>query len=51
MVQQNPQLLQAVLHQLGQQNPQILQLINQHQQEFIQLLNEPITGSPSGGSP
>jgi len=51
MVQQNPQLLQAVLHQLGQQNPQILQLINQHQQEFIQLLNEPITGNPSGGSP
>jgi UV excision repair protein RAD23 len=42
MVQQNPQLLQPVLQQLGQQNPQILQLINQHQQEFIQLLNEPV---------
>jgi len=52
MVQQNPQHLQPVLQQLGQQNPQILQLINQHQAEFLQLLNEPVTGSPtSGGLP
>jgi len=52
MVQQNPALLQPVLQQLGQQNPQILQLINQHQNEFIQLLNEPVTGGtggPTGG--
>lgn len=47
MVQQNPQLLQPVLAQLAQQNPQLLQLINQHQQEFIQLLNEPV--SETGG--
>jgi len=45
MVQTNPQLLQPVLQQLGQQNPQLLQLISQHQQEFIQLLNEPVTGT------
>ena len=49
MVQTNPQLLQPVLQQLGEQNPQILQLINQHQQEFIQLINEPVQGSGSPG--
>ena len=45
MVQANPQLLQPVLQQLGQQNPQILGLISQHQQEFINLINEPVQGS------
>jgi len=44
MVQSNPQLLQPVLQQLGQQNPNLLTLISQHQQEFINLLNEPVTG-------
>lgn len=48
MVQANPQLLQPVLQQLGEQNPQILQLINQHQQEFIQLINEPVEGGGGG---
>jgi len=51
MVQTNPQLLQPVLQQLGEQNPQILQLINQHQQEFIQLINEPVQGGAQGGIP
>jgi UV excision repair protein RAD23 len=51
MVQQNPQLLQPVLAQLAQQNPQLIQLINQHQQEFIQLLNEPVTESQHSGMP
>jgi len=50
MVQTNPQLLQPVLQQLGEQNPQILQLINQHQQEFIQLINEPVQGGAQGGA-
>lgn len=45
LVQQNPQMLQPVLAQLGQQNPQVLQLIQQHQQEFIQMLNAPISES------
>jgi len=49
MVQQNPALLQPVLAQLAQQNPQILQLINTHQQDFIRLLNEPVTGGGGGG--
>jgi len=55
MVQQQPELLQPVLQQLGQTNPAILQLIQQHQQEFIQLLNEPVqpgqTGTASPGMP
>lgn len=48
LVQQNPALLEPVLQQLGAQNPQLLQLVNQHQQEFIQLLNEPVQGGPGG---
>lgn len=43
MVQQNPQMLQPILQQLGQTNPQILQIISQHQEEFRELLNQPIT--------
>ena len=43
MVQQNPQMLQPVLQQLGQQNPEILRIIQQNQQAFIQMLNEPVT--------
>ncbi|KAF9570381.1 hypothetical protein BGW38_008750, partial [Lunasporangiospora selenospora] len=40
LVQQNPQLLQPLLQQLGLSNPQMLQLINQNQQAFLDLLNE-----------
>jgi len=43
MIQTNPQLLGPLLQQLGTINPQILQLINNHQQEFMALLNEPTT--------
>lgn len=49
VVQQNPSLLQPLLQQLGAANPQILQLINQHQQEFIRLLNEPV--EPGSAAP
>lgn len=49
MVQQNPQLLQPVLQQLAAANPQILQLINQHQDEFIRLLQEPVEEGDIGG--
>lgn len=74
-IQQNPNLLSALLQQLGQENPQLLQVrqeflvqgahvrvcvisaekvwrhravvflpqqINQHQERFIQMLNEPV---------
>jgi len=52
LVQQNPSLLPAVLQQLGATNPQLLQLINQHQQRFIEMLNEPTDSSaPSANAP
>ncbi|KAJ0007402.1 hypothetical protein Pint_30436 [Pistacia integerrima] len=45
MVQSNPQILQPMLQELGKQNPQLLRLIQEHQAEFLQLINEPIDGS------
>ncbi|XP_022150127.1 ubiquitin receptor RAD23b-like [Momordica charantia] len=44
MVQANPQILQAMLQELGKQNPQLLRLIQDHQAEFLQLINEPLEG-------
>ncbi|KAM3598854.1 uncharacterized protein V6R79_023465 [Siganus canaliculatus] len=41
-IQQNPSLLPALLQQLGRENPQLLQQISQHQELFIQMLNEPV---------
>ncbi|GMI93634.1 Arabidopsis thaliana aldehyde oxidase 1, RADIATION SENSITIVE23B [Hibiscus trionum] len=45
MVQSNPQILQPMLQELGKQNPQLLRLIQEHQAEFLQLINEPHDGS------
>ncbi|XP_059641255.1 ubiquitin receptor RAD23b-like [Cornus florida] len=45
MVQGNPQILQPMLQELGKQNPQLLRLIQEHQAEFLQLINEPLEGS------
>ncbi|GKU92725.1 hypothetical protein SLEP1_g6417 [Rubroshorea leprosula] len=45
MVQSNPQILQPMLQELGKQNPQLLRLIQEHQPEFLQLINEPLEGS------
>ncbi|OWM81891.1 ubiquitin receptor RAD23b-like [Punica granatum] len=45
MVQANPQILQPMLQELGKQNPQLLRLIQEHQPEFLQLINEPLEGS------
>ncbi|XP_006631678.1 RAD23 homolog A, nucleotide excision repair protein a [Lepisosteus oculatus] len=42
VIQQNPSLLPALLQQLGRENPQLLQQISQHQELFIQMLNEPV---------
>ncbi|XP_054616555.1 RAD23 homolog A, nucleotide excision repair protein a [Dunckerocampus dactyliophorus] len=41
-IQQNPALLPTLLQQLGRENPQLLQQISQHQELFIQMLNEPV---------
>ncbi|XP_020684435.1 ubiquitin receptor RAD23d [Dendrobium catenatum] len=47
MVQENPQILQPMLLELGRQNPQIMRLIQEHQPEFLRLLNEPAEGGES----
>lgn len=49
MIQQNPAMLQPIMAQLAQSNPQVLQLISQNQQEFMQMLGEPVEGGAAGG--
>lgn len=34
-----------MLQELGKQNPNLLRLIQQHQAEFLQLINEPHEGA------
>ncbi|XP_069621834.1 UV excision repair protein RAD23 homolog B isoform X1 [Ranitomeya imitator] len=50
IIQQNPSLLPALLQQIGRENPSLLQ-ISQHQEQFIQMLNDPVpeSGGQSGG--
>ncbi|XP_051550101.1 UV excision repair protein RAD23 homolog A-like [Myxocyprinus asiaticus] len=50
IIQQNPALLPALLQQLGRDNPQLLQQITQHQERFVQMLNEPQAGEPGDGA-
>ncbi|KNC86944.1 hypothetical protein SARC_00895 [Sphaeroforma arctica JP610] len=48
-IQQNPQLLQPLLQQLGSTNPDLLHMLNNNQEEFLTLLNETTGGgAPSG---
>ena len=50
LVQSNPQMLQSVLSQIGQQQPQLLQEINDNQALFLQMMNEPVDESTTGSS-
>ncbi|XP_058193971.1 ubiquitin receptor RAD23c-like [Rhododendron vialii] len=44
MVQANPQILQPMLQELGKQNPHLMRLIQDHQADFLRLINEPVEG-------
>ena len=50
LVQSNPQMLQQVLTQIGQQQPELLQEINANQALFLQMMNEPVSEAPSSSS-
>jgi UV excision repair protein RAD23 len=50
LVQSNPQMLQTVLTQIGQQQPELLAEINANQEAFLQMMNEPITETSSSTS-
>jgi UV excision repair protein RAD23 len=48
LVQSNPSALPAVLQQIGSQSPELLRIIHQNQEQFVQMLNEPIGTGSSG---
>ena len=50
LVQSNPQMLQTVLTQIGQQQPELLAEINANQARFLEMMNEPVTESTSSSS-
>eukprot|EP00339_Tiarina_fusa_P009879 CAMPEP_0117022992 /NCGR_PEP_ID=MMETSP0472-20121206/17210_1 /TAXON_ID=693140 ORGANISM="Tiarina fusus, Strain LIS" /NCGR_SAMPLE_ID=MMETSP0472 /ASSEMBLY_ACC=CAM_ASM_000603 /LENGTH=444 /DNA_ID=CAMNT_0004728991 /DNA_START=113 /DNA_END=1447 /DNA_ORIENTATION=- len=50
LVQSNPQMLQTVLTQIGQQQPELLAAINANQEAFLAMMNEPITETSSSSS-
>jgi UV excision repair protein RAD23 len=47
LVQSDPHMLQTVLTQIGQQQPDLLAEINANQEEFLRMMNEPISESSS----
>ncbi|KAL7524877.1 hypothetical protein ACHAXR_002130, partial [Thalassiosira sp. AJA248-18] len=51
LVQTNPGTLQAVLQQIGQQQPELLQAINANQAAFLEMMNEPVADAPAGAAP
>ncbi|KAF7658128.1 hypothetical protein LDENG_00017180 [Lucifuga dentata] len=45
VIQQNPALLPTLLQEIGRENPELLEDISNNQEQFIQMLNEPIPES------
>ncbi|SJK86639.1 UV excision repair protein RAD23 [Babesia microti strain RI] len=45
IVRSNPQTLPQILSLIGQSDPSLLQAITENQEEFIQLLSEPVLGT------
>lgn len=43
IVQQSPFLLQPMLQELGKNNPALLNTINQNREEFMEMMNEPVS--------
>jgi UV excision repair protein RAD23 len=42
LVQARPEMLQPLLQELGQAHPEVLQAIQDNQEEFVRLINEPV---------
>lgn len=51
MVQSNPAALPAVLQQIGTQSPEYLRLIHDNQEEFVRMMNEPVTEAAAAAVP
>jgi len=51
LVQSNPNMLQTVLTQIGEQQPELLAEINANQGAFLEMMNEPVTESSSSPAP
>ncbi|XP_074561978.1 ubiquitin receptor RAD23c-like isoform X2 [Curcuma longa] len=50
LIQANPQILQRMLQELGNRNPELMRLFQEHQGEFLRLINQPAEGTDAEGN-